>query len=258
MLRSPTRFCLQANCEGSLVFYNNAPSLAAKEHSMRTSRRPFLKTLIGVPLVGSVVGWFAFDSAAKANQRKYPMPPLNPDVPNRTKVVRLIVVPSHINATDTASVSAFARAQGAAKTDAFIVKDPASGHWHPMTWLGHALVDHEVATRTDRDCTVSVNIPEREQVQWESNVEFRVASIERKDSVHEIGLINGPAGPENPFAWIPSDGRGGPGRTVRSGPPSVAEVAESTSAVQDDLRDDSGRQGSHHRPRLGLHMLRLI
>lgn len=195
---------------------------------MATSRRPFIKALISVPLVGSMVGWFAFDSAAKVNQRKYPMPPPLPDVPNRTKVVRLIVVPPHIDATDAASVREFARAQGAAKTDAFIVKDRASGHWHPMTWLGDALVDHEVATRTDRDCTILVKIPEREQVQWESNVEFRVASIERKDSIPEIGLVNGPAGPENPFSWAPGDARGGPGRPVRSGPPSVAEVAEYT------------------------------
>lgn len=195
---------------------------------MATSRRPFIKALIGVPLVGSMVGWFAFDSAAKGNQRKYPMPPPSPDVPNRTKVVRLIVVPPHIDPSDTASVRQFASAQGAAKTDAFIVKEKGSGHWHPMTWLGHALVDHEVATRTDRDCTVHVSIPEREQIQWESNVEFRVASIERKDSIPEIGLINGPAGPGNPFSASIGDVRGGPGRPIRSGPPSVAEVGEYT------------------------------
>ena len=192
---------------------------------MRTSRRPFIKALIGVPLVGSVVGWLAHDSAATPYERKYPMPPPIPELANRTKVVRLIVVPSDLDTTNLTAVRDFARAQGAAKTDAFIVKNPANGHWHPMTWLGDALVDHEEATRTDPDCTVQVKIPEREQIQWESNVEFRVASIERKDSIPQIGLINGPSGPGNPFTWVSNNGRGGPGRPVRSGPPSVSEVA---------------------------------
>jgi hypothetical protein len=194
---------------------------------MDISRRPFLKALIGVPVVGSLVGWFSLDSDARANQRRYPMPPRQPDVPTRTKVVRLIVMPPHIAPDDAGAVRAFASAQGAAKTDAFIVKN-ASGHWHPMTWLGDALVDHEEATRSDRDCTITVRIPEREQVQWESNVEFRIASIERKDSIPEIGVINGPAGPDNPFTWSPRDSRGGPGRPVRSGPPSVEQVPEYT------------------------------
>lgn len=192
---------------------------------MRTSRRPFLKTLIGVPLVGSVVGWFAHASAAKPNERRYPMPPPMPEFANRTKVVRLIVVPSDFDPTDLTGVRKFASEQGAAKTDAFIVKDRVTGHWHPMTWLGDALVDHEEATHTDPDCTVVVKIPEREQIQWESNVEFRVALIERKDSIPEIGLINGPQGPANPFKWVSSNGHGGPGRPVRSGPPSVDDVA---------------------------------
>ena len=193
---------------------------------MATSRRPFIKALIGVPLVGSVLGWFAFDSVAKTYEKKYPMPPPQPDVPNRTKVVRLIVVPTDLDLNKVAAVRAFARAQGAAKSDAFIVKDPDSGHWHPMSWLGDGLVDHEEATRSDRDCTTTVNIREREQIQWESNVEFRIASIERKDSIPEVGIVNGPIGPENPFTWTAAETRGGPGRPVRSGPPSVGKVPE--------------------------------
>ena len=90
-----------------------------------------------------------------------------------------------------------------------------------MSWLGDALVEHDEAVRTDRESTVFAMVAEREQIQWESNVDFRVASIGKHEGVPQTGLTNGPEGPDNPFEWLPKDNRGGPGRPIRSGPPKL-------------------------------------
>ena len=188
---------------------------------MRITRRPFLKALVGVPLVGSVVISYMSRTAAKADVENYPVPPQSPDLASRTKVIRLIVLPPAISPDDTSAVQQFARSQGAAKTDTFIVKEGSTGDWHPMSWRGGALVDHEEATRTDRECTPSLMINEREQIQWESDHEFWIESINKKASVPETGLINGPEGPDNPFPLLSLRKRGGAGQSIRSGPASI-------------------------------------
>lgn len=182
---------------------------------MKITRRPFLMGLVSIPAIGWVVNTYTTEAAAKKDAS--PSPSQTPDVPNRTKVIRIIVVPSEINAADASAVQEFARSQGAAKTDTFIVKEAATGEWHPMSWLGGALVDHEEATRTDRDCTPTVVVNELEQVQWESDHEFWIESISRKDSIAETRLINGPAGPDNPFPGLAFRARGGRGKPIRSG-----------------------------------------
>jgi hypothetical protein len=142
------------------------------------------------------------------------------DVPNRTKVVRLIIVPATVDPANAAAVRQFAAAQGAAKADVFIVKDKAKNTWHPMSWLGNELVDHDVAIRRDRESTVFAMVAAREQIQWESSVEFSVVSIQKKKE--SIGLF--PAmgdGPDDPFDRRPKEAKGGPGRPIRSGPPTL-------------------------------------
>lgn len=148
--------------------------------------------------------------------------PPRPDIPNRTKVVRLIVLPTDINANNVEAVRTFATAQGAAKADVFIVKN-SKGEWHPMSWLGDALVDHETAVRRDRESTVFTMVTAREQVQWESSVDFRVVSIAKKASIKETSLINRGDGPDDAFDRRPKDAKGGPGRPIRSGPPTLRD-----------------------------------
>ena len=184
---------------------------------MKITRRPFLKGLAGVPLIGSVVISSASEAAAEVVSDNYPVPSQSPDLPTRTKVIRLIVVPTDVNPADASAVRELARSHGAAKTDTFIVKEAGTGEWHPMSWRGAALVDHEEATRTDRECTPSVFVDEREQIQWESDHEFWIESIGRKESIPEVGLINGPGGPDNPFPALTLRTRGGSGKSIRSG-----------------------------------------
>lgn len=184
---------------------------------MRITRRPFLTGLVGVPALGWVVSSYMSDAAA-ADYGAERQVPESQNLPTRTKVIRLIVVPSEIDPTNATAIQEFARGQGAAKNDTFIVKEPTTGEWHPMSWRGGALVDHEEATRTDRECTPSVTVTNGEQIQWESDHEFWIESINKKDSVPEARLINGPAGPDNPFPMLQLRTRVGKGRSIRSGP----------------------------------------
>lgn len=188
---------------------------------MAMNRRPFLKKMVRLPLLGSLVISYMPEALAKAYVHKYPMPPEILDLPNRTKVVRLIVVPSTVDPTDVAAVQAFARSEGAAKTDAFIVRERGTDNWRPMSWRGEALIESEDALRSDRECTVILMNTEREQIQWESNAEFWIQSITKREGVPETRLTNGPAGPDDPFEWLPKGVRGGPGRPIRSGPARV-------------------------------------
>lgn len=138
------------------------------------------------------------------------------EVPNRTKVVRLIIVPETVNSKDAAAVNRLVAAEGAARTDVFIVKDETKG-WHPMSLLGDQLVDHDEAVKKDRDreTTVFAMVTEREQIQWESSVEFWLSSIRQK---HDVPGFNSTKGaPADPFDGRPLKGRGGPGKPIRSG-----------------------------------------
>lgn len=153
-------------------------------------------------------------------------PAATPDLPNRTKVVRLIIVPDSVNPTDVNAVAQLVAAEGAAKTDVFIVRDKAQG-WHPRSLLNGLLVDHDVATRSDRQVTVFVMVEQREQIQWESSVPFRITSIVQKDSVPERDLnnTNSKEAPPNPFGDGPLKASGSPGRSIRSGPPALRDLA---------------------------------
>ena len=145
------------------------------------------------------------------------------NLPNRTKVVRLIIVPDAVNPADANAVAQLVAREGAAKTDVFIVRDKATG-WHPRSLLNGQLVDHDVATRSDREVTVFVMVEQREQIQWESSVPFRISSIVQKDSVSETDLINSnpkEAPAPSPFGDGLLKASGAPGSPIRSGPASL-------------------------------------
>jgi hypothetical protein len=161
-------------------------------------------------------------NAQSSGQTAPPRPPyMPPDVPNRTKVVRLIVVPESVDPMNANAVRVFAMAQSAAKADVFIVKDKATGAWHPRSWLGNALVDHDVAVRTDRESVVVAMIWDREQIQWESSVEFGITRIEKKADIKETDLINRGPSPDDPFEGRVRSQVGRAGQPIRSGPPTL-------------------------------------
>lgn len=152
------------------------------------------------------------------------LPSATPDAANRTKVVRLIIVPDHVDPADANAVGQLAAAQGAAKTDVFIVRDKAEGVWHPRSWLGRGqLIDHAQAVRQERETVLLIWILQREQIQWESDVEFSIASIQKRNAqdAKDAGLINDGEAPDNPFAGRLTAKNGEPARVIRSGPPSL-------------------------------------
>lgn len=129
-------------------------------------------------------------------------------VPNRTKVVRLIVVPDAI-ANKPAAVRQLAEEEGASKSDVFIVGT------EPKSYLGGQLVEHEKAIYLDDSTVVFVMVEELEQVQWESNVEFEITDINKKQAMTQRFDENEDA-PKNPFALeIPT--KTGPHSLFRSG-----------------------------------------
>lgn len=175
---------------------------------------------------GSDSGTTPAPAAASSQPVASSQPAATPNLPNRTKVVRLIIVPDSVNPADVNAVAQLVAAEGAAKTDVFIVRDKAQG-WHPRSLLNGQLVDHDVATRRDRQVTVFVMVSEREQIQWESSVPFTISSIAQKDSVPEQTLNNTSqkeAHP-NPFGDGPLKASGAPGRPIRSGPPALRNLA---------------------------------
>lgn len=159
------------------------------------------------------------------------LPSATPDVPNRTKVVRLIVVPNDVDPDDANRVTPFARGQNAAKTDVFIVRDKDRVGWHPRSWLGTGpLIDHAQAVRQDVETVLLIWILQREQIQWESDVEFKIASIQKKSEkdAKDAGLINNGDAPDNPFEGLQDLIEKGqkPARLIRSGPPSLNDRRE--------------------------------
>ena len=142
----------------------------------------------------------------------------DPDVPNRTKVVRLIVVPDELKPADKDAIRAFAQGHHAARVDVFVVKQETKTgvQWVPMSWLGEALEDHHDAAALHGESVLVLMVEDREQVQWESNMPFKITKIAAKDS----DLFPSTAKKrEMPFSDDVIGQLGGPGRPVISGPP---------------------------------------
>src|SRR5262245_28355509 len=99
----------------------------------------------------------------------------NPDVPSCTKVVRLIVCKPGFKWDDVATVRALANKRYATRQDVFIVK--RGEEWEPMTWLGDALVEHHEAMEKDKLTVTRLSVKNREQLQWECDVPFRIKAI---------------------------------------------------------------------------------
>lgn len=143
------------------------------------------------------------------------------DIPNRTKLVRLIVVPKNERIQDDAErANAFATNMHATRADVFIVFE--NEEWDAWSWVGtkEGLVPHHDAHLKHPETVVVVMVIDREQVQWECQThEFEVATIATAGAIDLLKLTNEgtvapPPSPFRPLAGI----RGGPGRPVVSGP----------------------------------------
>jgi hypothetical protein len=154
-----------------------------------------------------------FSRAANLN-KKYP------DVPNRTKVVRLIVCPREFDRNDRAQVATLATARHASRADAFIVFDDKTNHWLPMYWDGGELTLHGSAIIDSPESVCLLMVEDREQLQWECDVPFRITAIE---PVSKPGTGFASSGiKEHPFRKNLINQQGGPCRPVISGPPTLA------------------------------------
>ena len=117
----------------------------------------------------------------------------NPALPNTTKVVRLVIVPPGRSIASTRSPT---------RTDVFVVTDE-EGKLHPKTWLGDGLVDHEEAHHQHRGTVLIVKGLDRDQIEWQCDVPFRVSQIE-KTAGHalpefqraELSIHDGPGPPD--------------------------------------------------------------
>jgi hypothetical protein len=141
-------------------------------------------------------------------------------VPNRTKVVRLIVVPPGVNPENADEVSRFAAEHHATRADVFCVKTKA-GKWQPMSWLGGELVDHETAHDAHPEVVLVLMVIDREQVQWECDYDFCVTQIVAAENDH---FPNRGASPGMPFRQTLINEKGGRGRPVVSGPPEWSDA----------------------------------
>jgi hypothetical protein len=95
------------------------------------------------------------------------------DYPNRTKVVRLVTVDGEI-ADNSGALLNFVRRESISEADVLIVRGEPKSYLH-----NNGLTDHEEALVDDHP-VVYILVQELEQLQWESNTDFRVTTLEKK------------------------------------------------------------------------------
>jgi hypothetical protein len=145
----------------------------------------------------------------------------HPEVPNRTKVVRLFVVPSCLNPESSREVAEYVRGKNPTREDVFVVTK--RGRLRPTTWHGSKLLDHAKAHGLHIDTAVVLKGIDREQIEWQCDVPFRITKIE-KVTRHIHGFHSFPSvadNPPNPFASDLRKLAGSPCVAIRSGPTAV-------------------------------------
>lgn len=144
-----------------------------------------------------------------------------PDVPNRTKVVRIFVLPDCVDpARDIDLLNKIAAHRGASRADIF-VKDGDSDVLQPWSWLGDRMVDHQSAHGPGGhvETTVVLMGLDREQLEWQCDVPFVLSAIEKNtandDHSREFPLLGD--APEYPFMREVRGLRGDRCNPIRSG-----------------------------------------
>jgi hypothetical protein len=145
------------------------------------------------------------------------------DIPNRTKLVRLIVVPKDEGKIchDPVTANEFARARNATRADVFVVYH--HDKWDAWSWVGtkEGLMPHHEAHLKHPETVVVLMVIDREQVQWECEThDFRIANIVKSDPIGLLKYTNEGvvAAPDSPF---PEEISKSIGRRVTSGLPTL-------------------------------------
>jgi hypothetical protein len=142
-----------------------------------------------------------------------------PAIPNRTKVVRLFVVPKDLKCDDAERVRKFATERNATRADVFVVREN-NGGLSPMSWLGDGLLAHQTAHGDHAETVVVLIGIDREQIEWQCDVRFRLTKIEKQET--DVHSFTGTADtPDDPFMRDPVNSEGDPCRPIRSGPTKV-------------------------------------
>jgi hypothetical protein len=142
----------------------------------------------------------------------------HPSVPNTTKVVRLFVLPRNRDLQKPMDKRDFGHTSPG-RTDVFVVINP-DGSLKPMSWLGDKLVDHKSAHHAHVGTVVVLKGTEREQIEWQCDVPFRVTDITPLDT-HQSVFPSVGERKEYPFIMSKADllaQTGDKDRPIRSGP----------------------------------------
>ena len=154
-----------------------------------------------------------------------------PSVPNCTKVVRLFVVDPESGRT----VESIIANEHPTRADVFVVTQPdgtmttqgtakSAGDLEPKTWLGGSgLVNHAHAHHLHRGTVPVLTGIDRDQIEWQCDVPFRVSRIEKVVAGHIPGFPS-VHGPDYPFERSLPELNAREGdrcRPIRSGPTKV-------------------------------------
>jgi len=153
-----------------------------------------------------------------------------PSVPNTTKVVRLFVVDPERGRTFEHIVAH----EHPTRSDVFVVTRPdgtlgtqgtakSGGDLEPMTWLGHGLVKHQDAHDQHRGTVPVLKGIDRDQLEWQCDVPFRVSRIEKVSGSNPHGYPS-VHGPDYPFEQSLDElnaRENDDSRPIRSGPTKV-------------------------------------
>jgi hypothetical protein len=149
----------------------------------------------------------------------------HPEVPNSTKVVRIFVVGRNRAIGNPMDDEDFAK-KSPGRADVFAVTDE-NGKLKPKSWLGGKLVDHDTAHHEHIGTVVVLNGAEREQIEWQCDVPFKVVKITKLDGHGSVfPSVNGPL---YPFMMSEKDLKAQTGdrdRPIRSGPTTPGEWSQ--------------------------------
>jgi hypothetical protein len=121
----------------------------------------------------------AFASARAMNRKE-------PSMPNCTKVVRLFVV------RPGRTLKSIVANEKPSRSDV-VVRMNRDGNLEPMSWLGdvRGLVDHEQAHDEHVGTVLVLNGANREQIEWQCDVRFRLTGIKLKDGHETFPRVRG-------------------------------------------------------------------
>jgi len=149
---------------------------------------------------------------------------LNEDYPllgNCTKVVRLFVVDPDVGRT----VDSIKAHESPTRADVFVQWD--GKNLQPHSLITTKAIGHDKAHDEHIGTVLVLNGNDREQIEWQCDVLFRVTQI--VESTHPEGFDTfGPVPKDTPFERDPVGSNGDRARPIRSGPTKIVKVNDKT------------------------------